>query len=128
MALIIEVDDLSWSKLFEREGMPIVVMFYSPTCSHCRKMEPYFNEYAIKFKGKVIFARANVMNAFYVVKKYGIMSTPTFKFFCDARPVEELVGAIYPPLLKKAIEDVLKYGKECAEKSTFIGHDITGYV
>ncbi len=123
---IMEVDDLSWSRIFEKEGMPVVVMFYSPTCAHCREMEPYFTEYASEYRGKVIFARVNVMRSPYVVKRYGIMSTPTFKFFCDARPVEEIVGAVYPPLLKKTIEDVLKYGRECVKSSTPI-HEITGY-
>jgi len=121
-----EVDDLSWSKIFEKEGMPVVVMFYSPTCAYCREMEPHFMGYAEEFKGKAVFARVNVMKAPYVVKKYGIMSTPTFKFFCNARPVEEVVGAVYPPLLKKTIEDVMKYGEECIRKSTPL-HEITGY-
>ncbi len=123
---IMEVDDLSWSKIFEKEGMPVVVMFYSPTCAHCREMEPYFKEYAIEYRGKAIFAKANVTSSPYLVKKYGIMSTPTFKFFCNTRPVEEIVGAVYPPLLKKIIEDVMKYGRECIRKSTPL-HEITGY-
>jgi len=37
------------------------------------------------------------------------------------------VGAVYPALLKKISEDVLVYGKECAENSTNLQYEITGY-
>jgi hypothetical protein len=38
-----------------------------------------------------------------------------------------MVGAIYPALLKKMIGDVLAHGKECADNSTAIDYEITGY-
>jgi hypothetical protein len=38
-----------------------------------------------------------------------------------------MVGAIYPALLKKMVDDVLLHGKECANNSTTINYDITGY-
>jgi putative NADPH-quinone reductase len=38
-----------------------------------------------------------------------------------------MVGAIYPALLKKMVDEVLIHGKECAKNSTAINYDITGY-
>jgi thioredoxin 1 len=37
------------------------------------------------------------------------------------------VGAIYPALLKKKIEEVLIYGEECAEHTTEVNYEISGY-
>jgi hypothetical protein len=38
-----------------------------------------------------------------------------------------MVGAVYPSLLKKMVDEVLIHGKECAKNSTAINYDISGY-
>ncbi|UCD92341.1 MAG: thioredoxin family protein [Methanobacteriota archaeon] len=124
---VIDVHDSDWEKAIERESKPVVVMFHSPTCPSCREVEPYFDEFAKEFEGRVAFAKLNVINNHYTVGRYGVMSTPTFKFFCKGRPVQEMVGAAYPPLLKRTIEETLEHGSECVEKSTRIDYSMTGY-
>ncbi|MDD1689005.1 MAG: thioredoxin family protein, partial [Methanoregula sp.] len=103
------------------------VMFYSPTCAFCHQMEPYFKNFAAEYKDSVVFVRINIMTNQWTAERYGVRSTPTFKFFCEGKPVQEMVGAIYPALLKKMVDEVLIHGKECAKNSTAINYDITGY-
>ncbi len=122
-----ELTDLSWEGAVEKSGIPVAVMFYSPTCAFCHQIEPYFRGYAHEYKDMVRFARLNIMASPWTAERYGIRSTPTFKFFCEGRPVQDLVGAVYPALLKKMVDDVLVHGKECAKNSTVIDYDITGY-
>jgi thioredoxin 1 len=124
---LVEVNDQTWEKTVEKGKIPVAVMFYSPTCTFCHQMEPYFRTYAKEFKGTVLFARLNVMLSQWTAERYGVLSTPTFKFFCDGKPVQEMVGAIYPALLKRAVDEVLVHGKECAKNSTAIDYEITGY-
>ena len=124
---VIEVIESDWEKTVEKAKSPVVVMFHSPTCGHCREIEPYFRQYAEEFKDDVVFVRLNVMNSPYISERYGVMGTPTFKFFCSGRPVRELVGATYPALLKKTIEETMKSGPECIKKSTKIDYSMTGY-
>jgi len=47
----------------------------------------------------------------WTAERYGVRSTPTFKFFCEGRPVQEMVGAIYPALLKKMVDEYLSTEK-----------------
>jgi thiol-disulfide isomerase/thioredoxin len=124
---IVDADDTTWGKAVEKEKNLVVVMFFSPVCPHCQTMEPYFNEYSKNFQNKAIFVRVNVMNSPAIVDRYGIMGTPTFKFFCQGQPVKEIVGAMYPSILKQAIEDALKHGHDCIKKSTKISDGIPGY-
>jgi len=119
---IIELDDASWEAAVEKVEDLVLVMFYSPLCPHCMAMMPHFQKYAEELKGKIIFARIDVNKNPYSVERYGVMATPTFKFFCGGQPVQEIVGDIYPTLLKKAAEDALLYGKECHLKSTPIDY------
>jgi thiol-disulfide isomerase/thioredoxin len=124
---ILEIDDLNWGKNVEKSDKPVMVMFYSPTCPHCHSIEPYFKEYSIEFKDRVIFAKLNIVKNPNITKKLGVMGTPTFKFFCKGRPVIEMVGAVYPYLLKKNVEDALLNSSDCVKKTSWIDSSITGY-
>ena len=116
---IIELTDANWEKNVERGDKPVFVMVYGPTCPYCTQMEPYFNEYADEFKKKVLFARVNVTNNPTIISRYGIMGTPTFKYFCNGHSIQEISGAIYPSLLKKVIEEGLDHGMKCEQKTTW---------
>jgi len=124
---VIELSDVIWEKTVEKSDLPILVMFYSPTCPHCRTMEPYFRQYAQEFEGRVAFARINIAANQWTAERFGVRSTPTFKMFCNGRPFQEMVGAVYPALLKRMVEEGLTTGSECMRKSTEINYEITGY-
>lgn len=115
-----DVTSGSWNDFVLSSKIPVVVMFYSPTCPHCTVMKPHFDKYAAEYSGRVRFFRLNIMENIATAKEYGVMSTPTFKFLCHGRPIQELVGAAYPPLIKKMVEDMLAYGNGCADKSSRI--------
>jgi thioredoxin-like negative regulator of GroEL len=124
---VIEVDDRSFHDQVEKANLPVAVMFYTPTCVHCRAMAPYYAQYAQEYKDKVLFARVDVSVNLFTGERYGVKGTPTFKFFCQGRPVTELVGAVYPAILKRTVDEVLVHGKECISKSTEIDYEISGY-
>ena len=126
-AEVLELTDKEWEANVEKSDTPVIAMFHSPNCTHCRTMEPYFREYAKEFKGKVKFVRLDIAAYQWLGERYGVRGTPTFKFFCGGKPVSDLVGAIYPALLKKRIEEVLVYGEECAKQSSEVNYDISGY-
>ncbi len=124
---LIEVTDRTWENTVEKSQVPVLVMFYSPTCPHCRTMEPHVREFAREYGETVLFARVDITASQWTAERYGVRSTPTFKFFCSGRPVSDMVGAVYPALLKKMIDERLKDGQECLAHSTEINYDVSGY-
>ncbi|MDD1717141.1 MAG: thioredoxin family protein [Methanoregulaceae archaeon] len=124
---LVEVSDQTWEHIVEKGEKPVVVMFYSPQCPYCRTMLPFYQQYANEFKEKVLFARLDISTSLWTAERYGVRGTPTFKFFCGGKAVSEIVGAVYPAILKKMIEDMLVHGKECALNRTEISYEITGY-
>jgi thioredoxin 1 len=124
---LVETDDRTWERSVEKSAKPVAVMFYSPTCVFCHQIEPYFRNYAHEYRDTVVFVRLNVMTSQWTAERYGVRSTPTFKFFCSGKPVQEMVGSVYPALLKKMVDEVLIHGKECAKNSTLIDYEITDY-
>ena len=126
-AIIKNLNDKSWEKIVEKGKKPVVVMFSSPTCPYCMQMRPYFEEYAKEYKDKILFAEVDISISQTIASRYGVMGTPTFKFFCKGKPINELVGAIYPTILKKTIEITLEHGSKCAENTSWIDSSISGY-
>ena len=103
---LLEVDDKSWEQKVELAEQPVLVMFYSTTCPGCKALEPYFTEYAEEYAGKVQFARLNVYENQFTAERYGITGTPTFKFFCNGKPVQELLGAATTLLVPFYVDEV----------------------
>ncbi|NVO65884.1 thioredoxin family protein [Methanofollis tationis] len=124
---VVEVSDTTWERAIERGTLPAVVMFYSETCPFCKQIEPYFRQFAGDFGEKLLFARLNVSENPWTIERYAVRQTPTFKFFCTGKPVQEIIGAAFPALLKRNIEEFLKHGEGCARSSTEIDDEITGY-
>jgi thioredoxin-like negative regulator of GroEL len=121
------LDDKNWEKIVEKGDKPVTVMFFSPTCPHCKQMEPYFKEYALEYKDIIIFGKVDISKSPTIASRYGVMGTPTFKFFCSGKPVYELVGSVYPHLIKKAVEDTLENGPACANSTTWQPPSVSPY-
>jgi thioredoxin-like negative regulator of GroEL len=102
-------------------------MFSSASCPHCRSILPSLETFARDFRDRVHFVVMDVDANPWTVERYGIRGTPTFKFFCRGRPVQEIVGAISPSAIRRQIEEFVAQGEECIRRSTEIEYDITGY-
>lgn len=122
-----EVTDRDFEREVERSSRPTVVVFSSDTCPHCRTILPHIESFARDFAGRVRFVIMDVDSNPWTVERFGVRGTPTLKFFCRGRPVQELVGAITPSLIRRLIEEFEVHGEECIRSSTEISYDDTGY-
>lgn len=125
---VIEVNDKNWEEIVEKQNKAVVVMFYLTTCQHCKLIEPYFRQFAREFKESCKFLMINVLDNQWTSSRYGIMATPTFKFFCKGFPVKEEVGAVQPEALKKSIKLFIEHGEECVLKRTEVDYGVSPYV
>jgi thioredoxin 1 len=124
---IIEANDSNWDELLESQDKPMVAMFYLPACTHCKEIEPYFKEYSNEFKDTCRFVMINGLTGPRTAMRYGVRSTPTFKFFCHGQAIKEEVGVVYPSILRKSIEDLIKNGEDCVLHSTPLPYEMSPY-
>lgn len=121
MSHIVEADAMNWKREVAEAAKLVLVEFWHPQCPYCGILAPTYVELAEEYGEKLKFTRFNVLenpaNQALAVK-YGIMGTPTLKFFCQGRPVQELVGVLSKDKLRQGIEFAIEKHRECAASST----------
>jgi len=118
---IVETNSAKWKDEVVASKELVIVEFWDPECSYCRMLEPVYAELSREYAGKLKFAKLDVMESQEnqeLAARYGIMSTPTLKFFCGGRPVQDIAGMLPKNHLQEAIDFAIKKHRECAERST----------
>ena len=118
---IVETNAANWKEEILDSKDLIIVEFWHPQCPYCKMLEPVYVELSKEFVGKLKFAEFDVMKNLEsqeLATKYGIMGTPTLKFFYQGKPVQDIVGVLTKDYLRQGIEFAIKKHRECAEKST----------
>jgi len=118
---VVVTNAANWKKEVLDSKELVVVEFWHPQCSFCRVLDPVYAELSREYADKLKFAKLNVMESpknQELAQKYGIMGTPTLKFFCQGRPVQDVVGVLTKDYLRQGIEFAIKKHRDCAEKST----------
>ncbi|MFH0748431.1 MAG: thioredoxin domain-containing protein [Candidatus Bathyarchaeota archaeon] len=117
----IEIDVSNWQKEVLESSKLVVVNFWHPGCPYCKMMEAVFLELAQEYAEKVKFVTFNVTESpenQELASKYGILGTPTLKFFCQGRPIQDLVGFLPKDSLQQALDFAVQKHRDCAAKST----------
>jgi thioredoxin 1 len=122
-----ELYEHEFDELLASTDKLVVVEFYMNTCPGCAALEPIYSEVAESMGGDAIFTKVDVNKNMGLALRFGIMSTPTIKFFCSSRPISEMVGETNTTILANTVKDLIKYKNECVASSTAIRYDIDGY-
>ncbi len=91
--------DLS-AENFEEEALksetPVLVDFWSPSCPHCLRLGPDFDEAAEGAEGRVKFAKVSVQDARPLFAQHLVNAVPTLVLFRDGKEVARQEGARTP--------------------------------
>lgn len=102
----------------------VVVEFYLTTCPHCQAVAPVYEQVAGEMVDEALFFRVDVDQNPLLTKRFSVVGTPTFKFFCQVRSVGESVGFMNVTALRNTIEDMMLRRKDCLSKSSPIRYNI----
>ncbi|MFQ6012188.1 MAG: thioredoxin family protein [Thermoplasmata archaeon] len=120
---VLDVTAQTWDHEILESAVPVAVDFWHDGCSWCRRLEPVYQELARTYSGRVRFARLHVLREREVADRFGILGTPTIKFFCRGQEVYEIVGYRPLPALKEELETVLAVSQECLDSTTPFSRD-----
>jgi len=81
----------------------VVVDFWADWCGPCKAIEPYIKDLAVKYDGKVTFAKVNADENPMKIRQFGIMGIPTLLMFKGGALVDTIVGAMPKSALEARI-------------------------
>lgn len=96
-------------KIIKREQGPIIIEFYSPLCSHCKKMEAPFSALAQKFQDKLKAYKVNKDKLFKTIRMHQIQMIPAFIIFQGGKEIARYEGETSQNSLFKFVEDSCKF-------------------
>ena len=123
MRSVLEANADNWEREVLKSDLLMVVDFWHDRCPWCIRLNPILDEVANEYDGQIKFAKFNILESSdnkEIAIHYGIMSTPTLKFFCEGRPIEEIVGFMPKERLMRMLGDILERHRECIKQSTEI--------
>lgn len=111
----IEATEQHWNEIVRADG-PVLVDFWAPWCGWCRKLAPIFERLASEYGGRLRFVKVNVDEETGIAARYGVQGLPTLKFLCDGQVLDEVVGYLPEPLLRRRIDEALATSVVCAPR------------
>ena len=105
-----KLPDISFNEfqeILKTEELPIFIDCWAPWCGPCRSIEPFVEQLAVKYNGKMKFYKMNMDLFPEFAQRYMISSLPTFVIFKSGKPYSNLIGANRGKL-QKLVEEALK--------------------
>ena len=101
---IINLTKETFKQQISEVDKPVIVDFWAPWCTYCRRIAPAFDKIAEQQENKLVFAKVNVDEAPEIAEKYGIDTIPTLLLFKNG----EVAGTIVAPDSKANIETFIQ--------------------
>ena len=100
MSEVLHINDADFETTVVQSDIPVLVDFWAPWCTYCRRIAPAFDKIASQQKDKLIFAKLDIDDAAEIVEEYGVDTIPTLIIFKNG----EVFGSIVAPDSKAKIE------------------------
>lgn len=100
----LELTDDSFDTHVASRGGVVLVCFYAPWCTPCRRLAPVLEQLAERLARRATIAKIDVDAHGDVVHRFGIENVPTLVVFVDGRIVEQHVGALPLERLQGVLE------------------------
>lgn len=106
MTNVFELTDNNFDQEVITSDVPVLVDFWSPSCSPCRALVPILDDLAEENEGDAKIAKVNVAEFPMLGAKYGVEMLPTLLFFNNGSVVERMVGAQSKEKLQNALDEI----------------------
>ncbi len=103
------IQDLNVNNFDEEinKDKPVLVEFYTSTCSHCKKLAGALEKLAKEKGEEVFFGKCNIEEETLLQSRFDITVVPTLFFIKDGEIKNKLVGEIHPLIIQEEIKKLI---------------------
>ena len=87
-----------------REEKPVLVDFWAPWCSYCRRIGPAYEKIGEEYADSLAVGKINIDEEPQLIERFGIDTIPTLMLFKSG----EVIGSVVAPGSKAAIETFIR--------------------
>ncbi len=103
----VELDDAIFEDFINRNTLPVLVDFFSPTCGPCQMLAPLIIKLAGRYLGRIIVASIDTSRFPAASTRYQIRGVPTLIIFRNGKIIDRQTGAVPENLLIEKLESLL---------------------
>jgi len=101
---IAQVNDLNFDSEVLQANVPVLVDFTGKYCGPCKQIEPFIEQLASEYAGRVKVVQVDVEDGPNAAAKYGVKNIPTLIIYKAGAAVATQKGAAPKTILKQLIE------------------------
>ncbi len=90
----VDITRENYKKEIKKTPGPVLMVFWSPTCGHCRQLNPVLDALALEKAGILKVARVNTHQEHHLPMQFDIRAVPTLILFKNGKKVDTLPGAV----------------------------------
>ena len=102
-AVPVELVDQDFHDFVKQAPLPVMVVFYSPTCGPCQTMLPIVSSMAREYVSKFIIAKVDTSKNQQISSFFNIRSVPSFMFFNNGSLIDQIAGAVSKDVLEEKL-------------------------
>ena len=91
-------------------GLPMLLVFETPECEHCRAMSPTLEELARAYVGQALIVRVENVKEGALMERYHVTHVPTLVFWRSGREWARIEGAANIEAVREHLEYLLERG------------------
>ena len=104
----VELTDQDAARVIREADLPLMLDFYSLSCTPCRTLAAVIDRLARQFFGRAIIAKIDTSTNHLTAGHYGIRGVPTLIFFKNGQVVDQVVGGLPEDALVAKLNSFLR--------------------
>jgi len=102
----IHIDHEQFHQMIQGET-PVLVDFWAPWCSYCRRIGPAYDRIAEEYGGRIAVTKLNIDESPHVAEAEQIEVIPTLVLYRSGQVIDSIVAPESKPMIGWFLEDAL---------------------
>lgn len=117
---VTSLGEKNWDQVVSSSRLPVLVDFGAGWCPYSRMLKPVFEKVSDAYTGRITFGTVDVEDQRRIAERFGVITVPTLKTFCDRRMILERAGYLGEGELRQLADSMIGMRSAAVENSSIL--------